>query len=85
MKGETRSYDEWLDIGFTKFKERTLDPQWKKDDNNVFDTPPLWTDCDVPDRGYHGAPLTGGAWVARNNIPADDPAAKKNKLSALDR
>ena len=84
-QGTVEESEDWLDIGFTRFKEKTLDPKWNKDEGNIFETPPFWTDCNVPERGLNDAALTGGAWVARNNLPPDDPAARTNKLSALDR
>jgi serine/threonine protein kinase len=85
IDGVMKEYDEWLEIGVTKAKEKTLDPQWKKDEGNVFEMPPMWTKYDVPGRGPTGETVKGGCWVARNNLPDGDPAAAKTKLSALDR
>jgi serine/threonine protein kinase len=85
IDGEQKEYEEWLEIGATKSKEKTVDPQWKKDDGNVFEMPPMWTKCDLPGRGPSGETVTGGGWVARNSLPDDDPAAARTKLSALDR
>ena len=83
--GEVFQFDDWLEVGFTKTKDRTLDPIWRRDDWGIYEFPPYWTVCDVENRGSGGEPLTGGAWVGRNLIPKDDPNAKKHKLSALDR
>ena len=83
--GEMKEHNDWLSCGITKTKERSLDPQFKRNDNNTYEFPPYWTACDVDGRGLGREPLQGGAWVGRNLIPKDDPAAGKIKLSALDR
>lgn len=70
--GRTLVFTTWQEVGVTKVKERTVHPEYKRDnDDNVFDLPPVWTEAELERRGpSHAGPLTGGGWVSRNNIPS---------------
>ena len=77
-------HSEWLECGIVAMKERTTEPVWKKIDGSMFELPPIWTDYNAPGRGRLGEALVGGCWVAKNNLPSDDPLAKTVKGSVLD-
>jgi hypothetical protein len=84
-EGKTEVYSDWLEIGRTKYKEKTISPVWKRDDGGIFELPPIWTNYEISDRGPNATSLQGGGWVAKNLIPHDDPAASRVKGSALDK
>jgi hypothetical protein len=71
--------DDFVKFGETSVQKNTLDPNWGDDPSAVFELPPIWTDSAIPGRGAMGAPLMGGGWVSRNNIPEDDIGDGKNK------
>lgn len=59
----------WVSIGETKAKPKTVDPIWTRADMTEFQIPPIWTDIPIPGRGRKGGYLKGGGWVAQNHIP----------------
>lgn len=73
-----KSYEKnFIDIGKTSTKQNTVDPNWKDDPTAVFELPPVWTDAPIPGRGDCNTVLTGGGWVAKNNIPDIDVGEDK--------
>jgi len=67
-------FKRWLGVGETVSKYKMTDPIFDRNvDNSVFEFPPMWTDMDIPDRGYYEDEkrqvLSGGAWVAQNQLP----------------
>lgn len=60
----------WLMVGETKEKAKTVEPVWNREDNSVYDLPPVWTELGIKGRGPGGDELKGGGWVAQNQIPS---------------
>lgn len=54
-----------------------------KEPSATLELPPRWTQCDIPGRGPDGGNLTGGGWVAINQIPADDKTTDPEKGGSL--
>ena len=74
----------WANLGFLGPKEKTIDPAFGREDRNLYELPPRWTDYDASGRGVLGEALVGGCWCAKNQLPDDDPASVTMKGSVLD-
>ena len=59
----------WLGVGETKEKPKSENPTWDREDFSMYDLPPIWTELPIKGRGPGGTNLTGGGWVAANNVP----------------
>lgn len=56
----------WIPLGFTKHHEKVCDVVFQKEDDVVFELPPIWTDGNVPLITSHGEITKVGGWISKN-------------------
>lgn len=82
INGRMEGKGDWISVGCTVRKNKTLGPKYDKDDGAVFDLPPIYTEKELFNRGINETDVvkTGG-FIARNfcNDNEDEKAATKKK------